>query len=73
MSDWQPIETAPKDGTLVLLYVPSRGIRLARWRCGIFDNEWVDESFEWARYLEWDNPPTHWALPPMPPTERTEP
>ena len=70
---WQPIETAPKDGTLVLLYVPSRGIRLARWRHGIFDNEWVDESFEWARYLEWDNPPTHWALPPMPPTERTEP
>lgn len=31
MSEWQPIETAPKDGTEVLVYRADTGVMLARW------------------------------------------
>lgn len=75
MSDWQPIETAPKDETQVLLWVPARpwdaacavvgefsGVGRPRWREANIDG--------W----EWDGPlaeaaPTHWMPLPPPPTE----
>jgi hypothetical protein len=58
---WQPIETAPKDGTYVLLATP-RG-RIA------------DGNF--CNYGVWSWPyvmvePTHWMPLPPPPTETTE-
>lgn len=61
---WEPIETAPKDGTLIRVrfqrswVFPSQDwetiARYIGWRCG---NPWgwinnVGQSFEW--------PPTHW-------------
>jgi hypothetical protein len=30
--EWQPIETAPRDGTSVLLYLPGTRIRVGCWR-----------------------------------------
>lgn len=28
---WQPIDTAPRDGTRILLYAPGIGVVIARW------------------------------------------
>jgi len=62
MSQWQPIETAPKDGQYFLAYAPGCGRLLMR--C------WSEQSSE-TFALEgpsWKNPePTHWMpLPPAP-------
>ena len=63
---WQPIETAPKDGTEVLLIIsayndPSRGRAyvIARWEWG----GWIDDE-EISIH-----PPTHWRPLPQPPGE----
>jgi hypothetical protein len=57
VSDWQPISTAPKDGTWVLLYSQHDGIRIGNW-----DRiEWADDGDGVA--LE----PTHWMPLPEPP------
>ena len=62
---WQPIETAPRDGTLILI---------ARMPCdywhGIFVGYWNDTIDEWfysAALLI--SQPTHWMPLPKPPTE----
>lgn len=59
---WQPIETAPMDGTRVLLATPSGRI--------------ADGSFH-ARYDIWAWPyvmvnPTHWMPLPEPPVSQGE-
>ena len=60
---WQPIETAPKDGTLVLLY--GNGARV-QWQV----SEWYIED-EFAGWHPWNWPdyekPTHWMQLPKPP------
>jgi hypothetical protein len=59
---WQPIETAPKDGTRVLLHSPSThtytGI-VASW-C-LIEERWE----EWGDYYPCS--PTHWMPIPEPP------
>lgn len=71
MSKWQPIETAPKDGTLVLIYVrrmtvhgrfPRPPYRIARWTNGkwqlvVVQNRTMTDNFQ----------PSHWMLLPEPP------
>ena len=63
--DWQPIETAPKDGTVVL-------------GCCYLDylNEWIIvcvKFFKGQFVASWNNSddadPTHWQPLPKPPTE----
>jgi hypothetical protein len=55
---WQPIETAPRDGTRVLLYFESR------WTLGGTFN---DLSNDWLIDGDHEEPPTHWMpLPPAP-------
>ena len=60
---WQPIETAPKDGTRVLLYGNGAGVQ---WQV----SEWVIED-KFAGWYPWDWPdyeePTHWMQLPEPP------
>jgi hypothetical protein len=63
---WQPIETAPKDGTTVLLFDPAneeieRGVDVGFFHGGVF--EWL-----WSRDACNGNP-THWMPLPAPPQE----
>ena len=69
--EWQPIETAPKDGTRILV------------SC-VYEVEGQTHSYEWADWWGWDDewegwldfpsqipapvPPTHWMPLPAPPT-----
>lgn len=67
MSDWQPIETAPKaDFERILL-------SSATWpypAIGYWDSEehvWADDDGPWA-YLNPEDQPTHWMPLPEPPS-----
>ena len=72
-ASWQPIETAPKDGTRVLLFGPDQWVG---WFISEEDDErdedgevvtgWTDESTSYEH--RWtSNAPTHWMLLPAPP------
>lgn len=43
MSGWQPIETAPKDGTIIVLYTAGGNAFVARWEDAIVENA-ADET-----------------------------
>lgn len=70
MTDWQPIETAPKDGTIFLVF--NRGVRGRHihdvW-CGTYLAEKqglvAAGQFDGAPHLGWL--PTHWMPLPDPP------
>lgn len=69
MSEWQPIETAPKDGRKILLWCPTLNNMIqAQWRVHDMGGEWVDiwnndpiEDMQGVAY------PTHWMPLPNPP------
>jgi hypothetical protein len=75
MSGWQPIETAPKDGTRILAYWPdiyghSNSCQVETWfgprGVGYEDDLCWQSPFEWGG---WGSDPTHWMpLPPPPVT-----
>lgn len=74
MGEWRDIETAPKDGTFVLVicdgaWCPS----ISRWNGGRshpdgtpFDEGWGDELGTF--HIPGLNMPTHWMPLPEPPT-----
>lgn len=55
-SSWRPIETAPKDGTEVLIWDSHMRVR----RIGFYDFGWYDQEGRIAC-------PTHWMPLPEPP------
>lgn len=67
MSDWRPIETSPKDGTEVLVYVPDFGRVTTAWYC--------EDTCLWPdgeAFTEGGEPcnvgrPSHWMPLPAPP------
>ena len=69
MSDWQPIESAPKDGTRVLLWtgnlsaLPTGTEMVWSATVGWWDREM---SHQWIHGSGVD--PTHWMPLPAPPT-----
>lgn len=70
VAEWQPIETAPKDATLLLLWWPSR--RESSALIGYYGRGWLEGSaLEWRSMagLEWHKDPTHWMPLPPPPAE----
>jgi hypothetical protein len=66
--NWKPIETAPKDGTAVDLWIDFRRITDAYWRKGPMGEGWHYASGEGMD----DSQPTHWMPLPPPPTNETE-
>ena len=71
---WKPIETAPKDGTNVLVYE-----RFPKWQKWVGKDEY-DSYIEIGYYQDgdwcirahvppWNNDPTHWMPLPEPPKE----
>ncbi len=56
MSEWQPIETAPRDGTYILVFVDVWH-DVASWEAGLWLNTYGDHSMN----------PTHWMPLPAPP------
>lgn len=79
MSEWQPIETAPTDGTKVLIYQPSRRhAGGATWTsftseaeiyvCQCVRGMWFEASGEeYARFF-----PTHWMPLPASPQQHED-
>jgi hypothetical protein len=76
MSEWQPIETVPKNGTIVDLWIQLPGSQTGYRVAGA---EWLDG--EWKHYslpefghslelcrLDWQHCITHWMPLPKPPT-----
>jgi hypothetical protein len=62
MMEWQPIETAPKDGTWVLVIDETDGaVEIAQW--SVFFGRWKLNGYG----LFFDNP-TYWIPLPSPPT-----
>jgi len=81
--EWQPIETAPKDGTEILGWRDDCGIMLMRWVCPVdfmtcreldgLDDEsaeaedWFCADFVAGFRLDEYLAPTHWTPLPQPP------
>ena len=70
MSEWQPIETAPKDGTLVDLWAVEndRGSRYIDLYWNDHEGLWEDEYGQYSSDWFWGIF-THWTLSPEPPEE----
>lgn len=64
--NWQPIETAPKDGTAVLFYrgLSKQGCDWCMWvaHYSVEDQFWCDGEGRWTMG-------THWMPLPLPPKE----
>ena len=59
--EWQPIETAPKDGTRVLVHEPGMEPEIAHWSGGVW---WIGQSDD----FQFPGGITHWMPLPEPPT-----
>ena len=72
MSEWQPIETAPKDGTVVMFHVPGKATPVI---CRADDFWYGRNHAEDRGFAYWLDGATHWhpllALPAPPQTAST--
>ena len=59
-AEWQPIETAPRDDTEILVFCEDGGILIGCFAGGMW---WIEQTFYEKRK------PTHWMLLPNPPKE----
>lgn len=69
MGEWQKIETAPKDGTLVLLWGRYWSDEQG-WMSTAINGRWRHERWEvYCNSFPFGIRPTHWMpLPPPPPS-----
>jgi uncharacterized protein DUF551 len=85
MSEWQPIETAPKDGTAILVYGPellretNGNCAVVRWDASGYATEqssikwWVVSDGKFGPYDLRGPSPTHWMPLPDPPAGPSHP
>ncbi len=80
---WQPISTAPKDGTEIIAFRPDQGVFVCRWGTleefvpkDMNGDPMVDYDEDFAHWwhdrwgwMEGSDAPTHWQPLPKPPTE----
>lgn len=64
MSEWQPIETAPKDGSLILTYDGCNS-RVVEWWSEFKYWDYIGDGFYRSEFSDHD--PTHWMPLPAPP------
>ncbi len=66
MSEWMPIETAPREGTRILLVSNGGAVWMGHWE-GVVGRHAING---WTRYncvdIGWN--PDHWMPLPSPPT-----
>lgn len=68
MADWQPIETAPKDGADILVTM-THNDGLGGWITHMWVDSWSEE-YPWPEYerrIDLLGHPTHWMALPAPP------
>ena len=65
--EWQPIETAPKDGTAILLSIPGNKNPCAH--VGFFHHD-TDQWRERILGANFVNYPSHWMPLPKPPKDQ---
>ena len=74
--EWQPIETAPKDGTSVLGF-DGIGIAIMEWWEPEPEEDGESRYPSWVSYSntgqEFLSAPTHWMPLPAPPSREQEP
>ena len=63
MSDWMPIETAPRDGTAFLAFVPNYGCVVMQRDRNLWAVALIDAEGDPVNYFD----PTHWMPLPNPP------
>lgn len=72
-NQWQPIKTAPKDGTHILVYADAKSAPFKGHFCGITSVHWYCDRWCMGKtkedYLELAIQPTHWQPLPKPPGE----
>lgn len=76
MSEWQDIETAPKDGRWIVVFCPNYSedqVRPASFQRDVgLDQDIWDFSGETYEYVNSEDAPTHWQPLPPPPTHNPE-
>lgn len=70
MNAYQPIETAPKDGSRIMLFVPKQGWVFGRWQSDKYSPKprpyWTnDNEYVWGIRETRNSQPTFWM--PVPP------
>lgn len=70
---WQPIETAPRTGKMVLMWSRKAGFIAANWPEGCAPGEWLKIGTDWRGSSHWRaQEATHWTpLPKAPQLEQS--
>ncbi len=70
MTGWQPVETAPKDGTVVLVWTRT-GPHLAAY-LGRRPEGWMEKDGSYLLTEDTTGLPTHWMPLPVPPASNAD-